>query len=184
MLALSLIPLRAGSASLQTIPEPPLDEGAVLARTLAVGVCRTDREILAGEYGLTPLGRTHLVLGHESLAEVQDAPSDSGLARRDLIVASCAIRTLNRALRARPANGTCSSTDSTQGLASRKRDGFCRERWRPRKVLITGAGPVGLLAALMTQQRGCELHAYDRHLGCARTADMLLDPLRIATISV
>ncbi|MGH8178356.1 MAG: alcohol dehydrogenase catalytic domain-containing protein, partial [Steroidobacter sp.] len=86
MLALSVIPLRAGSASLQTIAEPAVSEGAVLARTLAVGVCGTDREILDGAYGSAAPGRSHLVLGHESLAEVEDAPADSGLVRGDLIV--------------------------------------------------------------------------------------------------
>ena len=34
--------------------------------------------------------------------------------------------------------------------------------WAPRRVLVTGAGPVGLLAALMGTQRGHEVHVYDR----------------------
>lgn len=34
--------------------------------------------------------------------------------------------------------------------------------WRPDVVLVTGAGTIGLLAALMAYQRGCELHVYDR----------------------
>jgi threonine dehydrogenase-like Zn-dependent dehydrogenase len=34
--------------------------------------------------------------------------------------------------------------------------------WQPRVALITGAGPVGLLAALLGQQRGYELHVLDR----------------------
>lgn len=33
---------------------------------------------------------------------------------------------------------------------------------RPRRVLVTGAGTVGLLAALMSQQRGFETHLFDR----------------------
>ena len=37
-----------------------------------------------------------------------------------------------------------------------------RARWRPRRVLVTGAGPVGLLAALMGVQRGLEVHVLDR----------------------
>ncbi|UYN97422.1 MAG: glucose 1-dehydrogenase [Enhydrobacter sp.] len=35
--------------------------------------------------------------------------------------------------------------------------------WRPRSVLVTGAGPVGLLAALMARQRGLDLHVFDRN---------------------
>lgn len=34
--------------------------------------------------------------------------------------------------------------------------------WKPRTVLITGAGPVGLLAALMAHQRGLLAHVLDR----------------------
>jgi threonine dehydrogenase-like Zn-dependent dehydrogenase len=37
-----------------------------------------------------------------------------------------------------------------------------RSRWQPRRVLVTGAGPVGLLAALMARQRGFEVHVLDR----------------------
>jgi len=35
--------------------------------------------------------------------------------------------------------------------------------WQPRVALITGAGPVGLLAALLGAQRGLELHILDRN---------------------
>jgi threonine dehydrogenase-like Zn-dependent dehydrogenase len=34
--------------------------------------------------------------------------------------------------------------------------------WRPRVALITGAGPVGLLAALLAKQRGFDVHILDR----------------------
>jgi threonine dehydrogenase-like Zn-dependent dehydrogenase len=34
--------------------------------------------------------------------------------------------------------------------------------WTPRTVLITGAGPIGLLAAMMAAQRGLEVHVFDR----------------------
>ncbi|WP_218190948.1 glucose 1-dehydrogenase [Enhydrobacter aerosaccus] len=33
--------------------------------------------------------------------------------------------------------------------------------WSPRTVLVTGAGPVGLLGAVMAQQRGLEIHVMD-----------------------
>ncbi|HVJ43991.1 MAG TPA: glucose 1-dehydrogenase [Dongiaceae bacterium] len=38
-----------------------------------------------------------------------------------------------------------------------------RSNWRPRHALITGAGPVGLLAALLGRQRGFDIHVFDRN---------------------
>ncbi len=37
-----------------------------------------------------------------------------------------------------------------------------RAFWEPRTVLVTGAGPIGLLAALVGTQRGLEVHVLDR----------------------
>jgi threonine dehydrogenase-like Zn-dependent dehydrogenase len=37
-----------------------------------------------------------------------------------------------------------------------------RTAWAPRQALVTGAGPVGLLAALLARQRGLETHVLDR----------------------
>jgi glucose 1-dehydrogenase len=37
-----------------------------------------------------------------------------------------------------------------------------RATWRPRAALVTGAGPIGLLAALLGVQRGLEVHVLDR----------------------
>jgi threonine dehydrogenase-like Zn-dependent dehydrogenase len=37
-----------------------------------------------------------------------------------------------------------------------------RAFWEPRTVLITGAGPIGLLAALLGKQRGLEVHVLSR----------------------
>ena len=67
------IAVRPGDRSVSQIdvsePEGPAP-GEVLLRVLDVGVCGTDREIAAFEYGTPPEGQDHLVLGHESLAEV------------------------------------------------------------------------------------------------------------------
>jgi threonine dehydrogenase-like Zn-dependent dehydrogenase len=35
--------------------------------------------------------------------------------------------------------------------------------WAPRRLLVTGAGPVGLLAAMIGQQRGLDVHLLDRN---------------------
>jgi threonine dehydrogenase-like Zn-dependent dehydrogenase len=59
----------------------------VLLKVRQVGVCGTDREIAAFEYGEPPPGTDHLVLGHESLAEVVEVGSDvSSLHPGDLVV--------------------------------------------------------------------------------------------------
>jgi threonine dehydrogenase-like Zn-dependent dehydrogenase len=40
----------------------------------------------------------------------------------------------------------------------------CRSKsWRPRSLLVTGAGPIGLLAALMGAERKLDVHVFDRH---------------------
>lgn len=212
MLALTVIPHHAGSGSLSEIAEPDAQEGAVLAKTLAVGICGTDREILAGHYGWARPGRERLVLGHESLAEVAEAPPGCALSRGDLIAGivrhpdpvpceACrvgewdmcrnglytehgikeldgfcsqhfriapefAVR-LDARLRStgvllEPASVVAKAWDHIEQIGDRSRS------WTPRRALITGAGPIGLLAALMAQQRGCELHVYDRSRGGAK----------------
>ena len=42
----------------------------VMLRLLDVGICGTDKEICSFEYGIPPPGQDHLVIGHESLAEI------------------------------------------------------------------------------------------------------------------
>lgn len=37
-----------------------------------------------------------------------------------------------------------------------------RSFWEPRAVMVTGAGPIGLLAALLGKQRGLDVHVLDR----------------------
>src|SRR6185437_14547819 len=84
MLALTMMPGRANSARVEDMPEPREGDGAVLARALAVGVCGTDLEIVAGAHGTAAAGRERLAIGHESLARVEAAPAASGLTRGDL----------------------------------------------------------------------------------------------------
>ena len=47
----------------------------VMLRLLDVGICGTDKEICSFEYGTPPPGDDHLVIGHESLAEVVEVGS-------------------------------------------------------------------------------------------------------------
>jgi Zn-dependent alcohol dehydrogenase len=86
MRALTVRPGRANSTRLEEIPEPPRSDGSILVRARALGMCGTDREIVSGEYGWAPPGEDRLVLGHESLGVVEEAPSGSGFAAGDLVV--------------------------------------------------------------------------------------------------
>ena len=205
MLALTVKPGVAGSARLEEVTEPPPGAGEVLIAAEAVGICGTDREILGGEYGAAPAGRDRLVLGHESLGRVLEAPAASGLAAGDRVVAI--VRQPDPVpcrMCARGAWDMCENDRYTEhGI--RGADGFAAERYRvearfavriepslgeravlvepasvvvkawehieriaaradlePRCALVTGAGPVGLLAALLGVQRGLEVHVLDR----------------------
>jgi threonine dehydrogenase-like Zn-dependent dehydrogenase len=61
----------------------------VMARMLDVGICGTDREICTFEYGTPPPGDDHLVIGHESLAEIVHVGSAvERLQAGDLVVPS------------------------------------------------------------------------------------------------
>jgi len=202
--ALTTRPGQPNSLALEELPEPAPDEGAVLVESLAVGICGTDTEIISGGYGATPPGSDVLVLGHENLGRVLDAPDDSGLAPGDLVVGivrrpdpvpckACAAGEWDMCL-----NGGYTE----HGIAGLH--GFARDRWRAdpdamvrldadltdvgvllepttivakaweqigriaerayadhRVVAVTGAGPVGLLAALLAVQRGFEVHVFD-----------------------
>ncbi len=70
------------------LPEPPrIGPDEVLCRTLELGVCGTDREILHSRRPLMPPGADFLVLGHECLARVEATGSEvSGIAVGDLVV--------------------------------------------------------------------------------------------------
>ena len=61
----------------------------VMLRLLDVGICGTDKEICSFEYGTPPPGNDHLVIGHESLAEiVQVGSAVERLRVGDLVVPS------------------------------------------------------------------------------------------------
>ena len=61
----------------------------VMLRMLDIGVCGTDKEICSFEYGTPPDGDEHLVIGHESVAEVVSVGSAvERLRAGDLVVPS------------------------------------------------------------------------------------------------
>jgi len=171
MRAITVRPGKANSAQLEDVAEPPLSDGALLVRARALGVCGTDHEIVSGEYGWAPAGEERLVLGHESLGTVERAPDGCGFAIGDLVVGivrrpdpvpcpACAAgewdmcrngRYTERGIKQRHGYG-----------AQRYRLGHRSGTWQPRSLLVTGAGPIGLIAALFGVQRGLEVHVLDR----------------------
>src|SRR5919107_1546615 len=86
MRALTVVPQQKNSLAVTDVPDPQAGDGDLLVDGLAVGVCGTDREIAAGEYGWAPPGRERLILGHESLGRVREAPEGSEFAAGDLVV--------------------------------------------------------------------------------------------------
>jgi glucose 1-dehydrogenase len=207
MRALTVAPGMANSAQAEDIADPPRSDGAVLVRTVALGVCGTDREIVSGRYGWAPPGQRRLVIGHESLGTVQEAPADCGVKVGDLVVgivrrpdpvpcAACAVGEWDmcrngsyteRGIKERngfgaeffrvepdflvkvdpslgiagvllePTSVVAKAWDHTERIGQRSRS------WQPKTLLITGAGPVGLLAALIGAQRGLEVHVLDHN---------------------
>ena len=209
MRAVTVLPGVAGSVRLDELPEPPPTDGAILVRTRALGICGTDHEILEGLYGEAPPGAERLVLGHESLGVVQDAPADCGFVPGDAVVGivrrpdpvpclSCAAGEWDmcrnglfteRGIKERhgfgserfriepdfavkidrglgltgvlmePASIVAKAWDHVETVGRRS------NAWSAGTVLVTGAGPIGLLAAMMGTQRGLEVHVLDRHTG-------------------
>jgi glucose 1-dehydrogenase len=207
MRALTVAPGIANSARVEDVPEPPASDGSVLVRALVLGVCGTDREIVSGDYGWAPPGQKRLVIGHESLGVVQEAPADSGFKPGDLVVGivrrpdpvpcpCCAVgewdmcrngRYTERGIKERngygsdffriepeflikldpalgmngvlvePTSVVAKAWDQTDRIGQRSR------AWAPKTLLVTGAGPIGLLAALIGAQRGLDVHVLDHH---------------------
>lgn len=205
MRAITAVPGRPGTVGVEDVPEPPSEEGAVLARGRLIGICGTDREIAEGEYGEPPPGETRLIIGHESLGEVLEAPAGSGFEPGDLVVG----------IVRRPDPVPCPACAAGEWDMCRndrfaergivRRHGYGSERWRVEpefalripaalgelgvlleptsvlakawdqvdrisqrafflrdRALVTGAGPIGLLAVLLGVQRGYEVHVVDR----------------------
>ena len=66
-----------------------LQPDQVMLRMLDIGICGTDKEICSFEYGTPPPGDDHLVIGHESLAEITAAgPAVERFGPGDLVVPS------------------------------------------------------------------------------------------------
>ncbi len=66
--------------------------------------------------------------------------------------------------RRRSASSVCCSSRPRWWPRRGSRCSRCGQRafWEPRTVLVTGAGPIGLLAALIGKQHGLDVHVLDR----------------------
>jgi threonine dehydrogenase-like Zn-dependent dehydrogenase len=205
MRAVTVVPLKANTVDLTELPEPPEEDGPVLVKTRAVGVCGTDVEIIAGDYGWAPAGSDRLALGHESVGEVLEAPDGSGFAPGDLVVGivrrpdpepcvNCAVGqwdmcrngnytewgikqhhgyareryriTPDFLVKVAPALGNLGVLLEPTTVVAKAWDHIgrigTRAKWEPKTVLVTGAGPIGLLAALLAVQRGLDVHVLDQ----------------------
>jgi threonine dehydrogenase-like Zn-dependent dehydrogenase len=205
MRALTVLPEKRGSLAVTDVPDPEPGEGDLLVDGLAVGVCGTDREIAAGDYGWAPPGHDRLVIGHESLGRVRHAPSGSGFSSGDLVVGvvrrpdpepcgACAHGEFDMCRNGRYTERGIKEIDGYASRAWRVEADYAvaldprlaevgvlmepatvvakawdqiekvgRRAWfEPRRVLVTGAGPIGLLAAMLGVQRGLDVHVLDR----------------------
>src|SRR3954468_12868408 len=86
MRAITIKPGEAGSVAVTEVHDPEPGERDLLVEAIALGICGTDREIVAGEYGEAPPGRDRFILGHESLGRVIDAGASEDFAAGDLVV--------------------------------------------------------------------------------------------------
>ncbi|MFO0943987.1 MAG: alcohol dehydrogenase catalytic domain-containing protein, partial [Pirellulales bacterium] len=89
----SAIVCRVGSSNPEIIDVPDISPSTsfsadeVLCRTLQLGICGTDREILHSATPWAPAGDAYLVLGHECLARVESiGPTVTSLKVGDLVV--------------------------------------------------------------------------------------------------
>jgi threonine dehydrogenase-like Zn-dependent dehydrogenase len=62
-----------------------------------------------------------------------------------------------------PTSVVAKAWDQTDYIGQRSR------AWAPKTLLVTGAGPVGLLAALIGAQRGLDVHVLDHHESLEKT---------------
>ena len=206
MRAVTIVPGKAASQRLDEIAEPAQEQGSLLVRALAVGICGTDRVLIDGDYGEAPPASERLVLGHESLGRVIEAPAESGFRTGDMVVGivrhpdpvpcvNCALGEWDMCRNGRYTERGIKQADGFAAERWRNKPEFTikvnpalglagvllepasilakawehierigrRARWAPRLVLVTGAGPVGLMAALLGVQRGLEVHVLDRN---------------------
>jgi glucose 1-dehydrogenase len=207
MRAMAVIPERHELRVVE-VPTPEVrGEHDVAVRIRDVGVCGTDREICSFHYGIPPVGRKQLVIGHEALGEVAEV----GSSVRRFRPGDLAVLTVRRPCNDPdcPACGVGRQdfcvTGNFRERGIKEADGFMTELvvederylvpvprkleevavliepltiaakasveleailrrypWEPTGMrgLVLGAGPIGLLGAMMLVARGVETFVY------------------------
>ena len=128
--ALSVVPGKPETAGVGDHPDPTPDEGSMLVQGLLVGVCGTDLEIVEQGYGWAPPGSDRLIIGHESLGQVIDAPAGSDFTTATWWPGSCVGPTRCPASRAASVSGISAATASTPSAASSSETAMRLEQWR------------------------------------------------------
>jgi glucose 1-dehydrogenase len=220
MQALAVFPSQK-RVDLVDIPKPQLrGETDVLLRLREVGLCGTDREIASFEYGDPPPGADHLILGHESLAEVVEVGRQvRSLKPGDLVVAMvrrpCSHAECRACRAGRP--DFCTTGDYTE-RGIKGANGFLTEyvvddesylikvpralaevavlvepltvvtkaadqartlldrlhyEPGPQRGLVLGAGPIGLLGAMLLVADGLETFVYSRDSEESKQAELV-----------
>jgi len=202
--AATITPGDPDSARVAERAAPVAGNGELLVDGLLCGVCGTDVEITRG-YGRAPQGADELVLFHESLGRVREAPEGSGFTAGDLVAGvvrrpdpvpcpACAHGQWDFCHNGRYAERGIKDLDGYGSTTWTIEPGFAikldpelgelgvlteptsvvakaweqadvvagRAYTRPHTALITGAGPIGLLAALLGRQRGMDVHVLDK----------------------
>src|SRR3954453_9442867 len=204
MQAIVVTPNKAGSGRVQDVPTPKPGPGEALIKTIEVGVCGTDLEILNGDYGEAPPGDDYLILGHENFGQVVEAPAGGDLAVGDHVV--CVVRRPDPVPCAACAAGEfdmCSNGQYTE-RGIKGRHGFMSEYfteipeylvklpnelepigvliepltvvekgilqaieiqkrlvWELKEAVVTGAGPIGLMATFLLRSMGIDVWTVD-----------------------
>ncbi|HVH15782.1 MAG TPA: glucose 1-dehydrogenase [Candidatus Angelobacter sp.] len=107
-------------------PEPSPASGEALLRANKIGICGTDLEIIQGSYGEAPASLDYLILGHECLATVAEAPSNSsGVKKGDLVAPT--VRRPDGCLNCRNGESDMCLTGQYKEHGIRGLHGFCSE---------------------------------------------------------
>ncbi len=107
-------------------PEPSPSPTQALLRVRKIGIDGTDLEINQGLYGEAPAGSDFLVCGHECLATVESAPSNSaGIRKGDVVVPT--VRRPDNCLNCRSGESDMCSTGQYKEHGIKGLHGFCSE---------------------------------------------------------
>lgn len=192
------------SLSLVDSPIPSPNENQILLQVLRVGICGTDRDIIAGFYGEAPQGSNTLVLGHESLCRVSSIGSKVvGFKKGELVVPTVRRNCPENCLNCSNGESDMCTTGHYKEHGIKQLNGYASEfalsdasfvvklpeslsktgvllepltivekgvlqtfhiqqsrmKWAPRKALVLGAGPVGILATAILRLRGLDVDA-------------------------